>query len=555
MMELPDSFDIDTNKFNFGDPRPILHNFLLEEFPTVFASPFWEPVEKFDNKDVFKFKCSEQGHVQIAWPSRRTTNTDMKQLIQYNDGYNPIIILPAIIIGRNRCLAGGTTADRHAVLFLYNHMTKELERIDIKKFSLSGFKMKFMDKKVPVLINRVQPELYYIRDFDIPPQLFERDASLHHLKQKKAHIYPPILLMYLNLRATYYKEPRESIVKRLTQFMEKPNSTQQLTHLWKRYVAYHNRTNMASACNLGVRIRNPANNKCINVDNKKYLLEQPEATCPVNKVANPLTGRCIHPSKVVHVDFIPRIMKTHVGYNEKLVTIGNPSIAIYSAVATLNKFKNAFLTYPRNIHVDDITRDAFQIRWNAPSLKLSIARGLRAQWREQMQNDKYRFIVSFATLSAGKSNGRHANSVIYDKVTNDLEIFDPMGRELTNRFKSRAFYNKLFTSLKSGKSPILPKGAKLVTTEEYYPFDNLYQSREIEEISDYKGGSCALWRLYWVMMRLSNPDIDRKSLINASMRYIRAQESFTVFIRKFNKYALNIMDKKYPNRAAVTFSS
>lgn len=545
MTGLPDSFDIDTNKYNFGDPRPILHNFLLEEYPIVFASPFWEPVDKFDNKDVITFTCSEKGNVNIKWPSRLSTKADMKQMIQSNDGYNPIIILPAIIIGRNRCVSGSKTSDRHAVLFLYNHITKELERIDIKKFSLSGFKMKSMDKKVPKLINREQHELYYIRDFEIPPHLFERDAPLNNLIKQKAHIYPPILLMYLNLRATYYKEPRESITKRLLQAIEKPT---QLTNLWKRYVAYHNQYTMSSVCNFATRIRNPANNKCINTDNKTYLLNQPEKTCPVNKVKNPLTGRCIKSSNVVNVDFIPGIDKTRVGYTEKMEKIGSSTTTVYTAVANFSKFKNVFLTYPRNFHLKDINRDAFQVNWNAVSQKLYISRIIRKQWRQQMQNDNIRFIVSFASLSAGKSNGRHANSIIFDKMTNELELFDPMGRELSKKFKSRVFYKTVFTSLRNGKSPILPKDAKLVVTEDYYPYDNLFQSREIEEVSDHPGKSCAIWRLYWVVLRLSNPNIDRKALINASMRHIRAQESFTTFIRKFNKYAIKITDKVFPDR-------
>jgi hypothetical protein len=147
-----------------------------------------------------------------------------------------------------------------------------------------------------------------------------------------------------------------------------------------------------------------------------------------------------------------------------------------------------------------------------------------------------------------KNKGRHANSIIYDKKTNELELFDPMGREISTKFKSHVFYKELLKSLQTGKSPILSKDVKLVVTEDYYPYDNLFQSREVEEVSDYKGGSCAIWRLYWVVLRLSNYNIDRKALINASMRHIRAQESFTAFIRKVNKYFIKLTDKVFPDR-------
>lgn len=559
LLDLPDSFDIDTNRFNFGDPRPILHNFLLEEFPTVFASPFWGPLDKFENKDVITFVCSERGHVRVAWPTRKSTKASMIELLKYNDGYNPLIIIPAVIIGQNRCVplaedgSGNRTLDRHVVLFMYNHITKELERIDIKKFALSGFKMQSMDKKVPALINKEQRELYYIRDFEIPHHLFEREGALYHLCQKKPHIYPPILLMYLKLRAMHYKEPRELVMKRLVNAIDgQPNH---LWTLWKRYVAYHNRTNPSMACHFGVRIRNPANNKCVNVDNKNYLLYHPEKTCPLNKVKNPLTGRCIQASKAVHVNFIPRIAKTHLAYNEKQVSIGNPSTSAYAALATIGKFKHAFLTYPRHMHIEDMGRNAFKIMWNAETKKISMSRSIRQQWREQManenENDKHRFIITFASLGAGQKAGRHANSIIYDKKTRELELFDPMGRELSPKFNSHVFYKKLLVSFKSGNNPILPKDAKLVITQDYYPLDNLFQSREVEEVSDYEGGSCALWRLYWILLRMSNPDIDRKSLIYASMRYIRDQESFTGFIRKFNKYVINIVNRKFPDRPVV----
>jgi hypothetical protein len=71
--------------------------------------------------------------------------------------------------------------------------------------------------------------------------------------------------------------------------------------------------------------------------------------------------------------------------------------------------------------------------------------------------------------------------------------------------------------------------------------DTIEYSRE-KNIGD-PGGFCGAWSLWYIEMRISNPDIEKGQLINKLINYIRTKMvSFRSIIRNFTKKITDIRD-------------
>ena len=155
-----------------------------------------------------------------------------------------------------------------------------------------------------------------------------------------------------------------------------------------------------------------------------------------------------------------------------------------------------------------------------------------------LKGDK-RFVV--VMLNTYTSEPPHANVLIYDRKNKSLERFDPHG------------YNK--ASLPSYQSKVMDKDinsyfeSKTTINEYIGPVDFCpkwkpwkmsglaYQKIQgLEKYNEFKG-SCATWVLWYIDLRLMNPDIPRESIIKDSIKDINeSSPSFTSFIIKVYNY-------------------
>ena len=145
------------------------------------------------------------------------------------------------------------------------------------------------------------------------------------------------------------------------------------------------------------------------------------------------------------------------------------------------------------------------------------------------------------------TNGSHSNILLYIKSTNELERYEPYGRDYPPNFNYNDInldtnINNLFLNyLKDIKfnyySPQLyqPKvGLQLLDSIEY--------SKE-KNIGD-PGGFCSAWCLWYIDMRLSYNHIDRNDIINLLITNIRYKHaSFRSIIRSFTKKITDIRDE------------
>lgn len=139
----------------------------------------------------------------------------------------------------------------------------------------------------------------------------------------------------------------------------------------------------------------------------------------------------------------------------------------------------------------------------------------------------------------------HANYLLYDKKTNELEVFEPYGSNSPIKIKYNSqlffeslniYFNKYIPDVKIFK-PIdfLPKaGLQLIDIKESNKYNNIGDP----------GGFCAIWCIWYIDSRLKNPDIPREKLVYKILANMRKEgKSFREFIRNYSGVITNIRDK------------
>lgn len=171
-----------------------------------------------------------------------------------------------------------------------------------------------------------------------------------------------------------------------------------------------------------------------------------------------------------------------------------------------------------------------------------------------------RFII--IPLGIELREGSHANYIIFDKKTNEVERFEPHGSHaptglnynptllddiLESRFKELDTINLENSDKNNSK-------IKYIRPKEYLPKIG-FQLMDVAERKKKKigdpGGFCALWAIWYVDMRLTYRDMDRKTLIKHMISSIKSQNiSFKNLIRNYAKNIIDIRDLVL-NRAGI----
>lgn len=157
-----------------------------------------------------------------------------------------------------------------------------------------------------------------------------------------------------------------------------------------------------------------------------------------------------------------------------------------------------------------------------------------------LQNDK-RFIMIFLRMCREKSIDKrkcHANMLLYDKYTAELERFDPQG---TSKDKYGE-YSKDMDRL------IAEKLRSIMKIKTYYkPIDFCpvvsFQNLEEKQFRNKKyepGGYCGAWSIWFADLRLSNPNVDRRDIVEYAISKIPLETSFRQFIRNYSDYLVSL---------------
>lgn len=159
-----------------------------------------------------------------------------------------------------------------------------------------------------------------------------------------------------------------------------------------------------------------------------------------------------------------------------------------------------------------------------------------------LTNVKYRYLI--IPIGIELSNGYHSNILLYDKKTNEMERFEPNGKDNPINFN----YNpKLLDEmiLKNFKEyiPHLNYFTPLMYQEKIGPqMLDMLETKKNKYIGD-PNGFCAAWCLWYVDNRIQYNDLDRKYLIKKLLNYSKINNiTIRQLIRNYSKNITDIRD-------------
>lgn len=181
----------------------------------------------------------------------------------------------------------------------------------------------------------------------------------------------------------------------------------------------------------------------------------------------------------------------------------------------------------------------FEIIW--VHKKLFFSDNFVNNFKKCIENTKIRFII--IPLGIQIEQGDHANYLIFDKKTYELERFEPYGSESPYGFN---YSPKLLDNILSYKFIEIDPSIKYISPDKFLPKIGFQYFDISEEKTGNIGdpGFCALWSLWYTDMRLKYPDVHRKSLVNKLLKEIKLKNiSFKHMIRNYSENVTNIRNK------------
>ena len=170
-----------------------------------------------------------------------------------------------------------------------------------------------------------------------------------------------------------------------------------------------------------------------------------------------------------------------------------------------------------------------------------------------LNNNKYRYLI--IPIGIELSNGSHSNILLYDKKTNDMERFEPNGKDnpINFNYNPKLLDEILFNYFKQ-YIPHMNYLNPLTYQEKIGP--QMLDTIETK-INKYIGdpnGFCASWCLWYVDNRIFHKDIDRKYLIKKLFNYSKIN-NITVrqLIRNYSKNITDVRDS-YLNKNKININ-
>lgn len=524
-------------QYILGDCRNHFFKYLLTfpNFQTYYEDNKESKTSNFNQDAIFKFVCNPEDQKRTLKPPIKRYLTPLKTILK-SESSEPIILIPIII--RNKLNCKKKNGARHMNIIMYNKLTHEVERIDLRKYHINGFSLKLYIKHlvtgmIPKYINTSDEQAELTTDLDVPLQFVTK------IKATTARdAFPVFLLTYLHMRSKYPSLPSEQVVHKVMKV-----SIKSILSYWDKYVAF--RLNQRMECAQGM-IENPESRRCLKPLSKTLLssiADKPIQECKDGYKYHPLVSRCVKNNKYVDVDILlDEAMSSQYNLVDKLAHVDQKtetSIKIFNYLK--NKYPHAAFLYRKDIPLEQLKKVHTRIDWvyndDTRSHDLTLPDKFWEMWSEAQYDPSIRFIITFVHLRS-KGNGLHANVLIYDKSTNEMERFDGLGPDINPLYKVNRFDRKILRLFDQQKE-IFPSPITYLTPLDYCPKMPVFQSKELDELpgKDMRG-NCAVWRFWYIDVRLANPHLNRKALVKLAAKKLENTGSLYKFIKMYQSHLL-----------------
>jgi Leucine-rich repeat (LRR) protein len=140
-----------------------------------------------------------------------------------------------------------------------------------------------------------------------------------------------------------------------------------------------------------------------------------------------------------------------------------------------------------------------------------------------------------------ETSSGHGNMLIYNTITKELERFEPHG----SKFYGAGITNKTWDALDIDIQSYF-KNNNIEISKYYTPSDfcpllgvQVLEERDVKEGDP--GGFCQAWSTWYIELRLSNPDISRKDIMNIAIKKIeKSPKGFREYIRNYANFIADI---------------
>ena len=506
-MTLPKVSDLFEFKYMFGDPRLTLQTFL-------------EKNENVDFAPMAVYRCDLETNSRDTFFAKNFVFEE--EIVKTKkDGVAPILIIPFKLVGKFACKL--KSKGDHMNYLLFNRYTHEFERLDIKKYHIEDFKIKkvykHMSRKIRELAIPLIPEAQMLQDIYPTNEFVKRFEGM-----SMANLFPIYFISYILMRCTFPKKTSEKIMEEMSIM---PDSN--LTKNWEKYAKISRDT--LKTCKDQEKYIHLEKNRCLK-NLKQYLLEKPIKECPYGKVFNFFTNRCADPSRIKDINIkLAEILNVTVNNKTEFKHLGTKETVLPSVLYVLSKYPGAVL-----IHTDTLKNmetDSHAAIWKPSTAQdFRINKGFATVWKKQMGNPDARFIIMLVTMTSATA-GSHANVMIYDKKSNEVERFDSLGNSTHLSYQTDKFDIKMQKWLENK----VPQGYKYFTPIDFCPKSDIFQVKELYQVGfNDLSGSCAVWRLWYIDIRMANPGLKRDQVVKMAMTKLNSVGNFQQFIKSYQLF-------------------
>lgn len=223
---------------------------------------------------------------------------------------------------------------------------------------------------------------------------------------------------------------------------------------------------------------------------------------------------------------------------------GNPWFNLVALVYLNRKFNNHCVIIPTTEEPEDHTD--VSIRWiqkNGSSGYIHVPERFWEVFNMHLGHSHDKGFIVFPFGFTCRKAG-HANFLLYNIKTKTLERFDSLGKSngpcidvkgLDQQIQA-IFKNKMGNDFIQSYIPPFT-GYKI--------FQELQDEENSRKLAtDPKYGFCSVWACWWADLRLSNPNIDRDTLIELALGYLlNGPETLTQFIRRYSQNLVQFSEK------------
>ena len=167
------------------------------------------------------------------------------------------------------------------------------------------------------------------------------------------------------------------------------------------------------------------------------------------------------------------------------------------------------------------------LRWIEEEESISVPKDFWKILKKCNRSKRFKIFPFGFTCATGDG---HANYMIYDSKTKSLERYEPLGLTFSKCISTSNLDKEIKKLFDQNMGEEFVK--KYYKPLDYLPKDNIQRLQMKEEVK--KGdpsGFCVAWVTWWVDLRLSNPNSNRKDLSNIVIEKI---DGFTDFIRNYS---------------------